>query len=530
MQLHACAASCYEFQQKLLLKLQQKLVFFMGYVVNRLNCLYRFLVFRVNPFWIHVCYFTLLSVACFLFLKAMGWRDPTYSTPNAFDLFFMAVSSATIASNSTVEMEVFSDTQLLVITIFMLLGGEVFTSMIDLQLAKTRYYDSLDRHHSTESGEIELGPMSTDVDGELMVAKSAGDQIQYLRYNCVRYLTMAVLAYFLAVQLVGILSILAYVTVVPSARRVLEKKGLDRQVFSVFTAVSAFANCGFVPTNENMVVFRRNSGLLLTIIPLVLLGNTLFPPCLRLLIWVLRRTSPRAEFDYMLQKPEEIGYYHLLRPLHCLYLVPTVAGFLVVQFTLFTVMEWDSEGLRGMTPFQKLVGALFQSANTRHGGQWVVDLSKLAPAVLFLSVVMMYLPPYTSFSPIVEDERGSTELGMVQRLLLSQLSYLFICTVLICITENEKISEDPVNFNVFNIIVEVVSAYANVGFSTGYSCKRQLKPNRYCKDAWYGFVGRWSKKEDNNLPGATDCNKYNTFSREDNNLLASADDGPKVAI
>ena len=45
-----------------------------------------------------------------------------------------------------------------------------------------------------------------------------------------------------------------------------------------------------------------------------------------------------------------------------------------------------------------------------------------------------------------------------------------------------------------NFISCICSAYGNVGFSTGYSCKRQLKPEANCIDRGYGLSGKWSSE------------------------------------
>lgn len=74
-----------------------------------------------------------------------------------------------------------------------------------------------------------------------------------------------------------------------------------------------------------------------------------------------------------------------------------------------------------------------------------------------------YLPPYTAFLPIKYEEeppqicekKKKRRGKVVKNLILSDLSYLAIFTIMICITERDKMSEDPLNFSVINIIVEV---------------------------------------------------------------------------
>ncbi|ONK70615.1 uncharacterized protein A4U43_C05F35590 [Asparagus officinalis] len=144
----------------------------------------------------------------------------------------------------------------------------------------------------------------------------------------------------------------------------------------------------------------------------------------------------------------------------------TVGGLILVQALLFCCMEWGSPGLDGRR----------------------------------------YLPAHTTFLPVEKigkgikkdagDEEGKEEESFVEKLIFSQLSYLSIFTIIICITERRQMSRDPLNFNVLNIVFEVISAYGNVGFSTGYSCKRRLQAEdqRLCRDSAVGFSGKWTRK------------------------------------
>ncbi|XP_073102013.1 cation transporter HKT1;3-like isoform X2 [Elaeis guineensis] len=451
-----------------------------------------------------------MALYSFLALKILEPKNELNRFKN-LDLFFTSISASTVSSMGTVEMEVFSDPQLWVLILLMFVGGEVFTSMLGLQFMKARFNREGPTQKRAESLSTDLeSPTCTNLGDASQLkctrlvdtsSKMHLTEGEHLKHDVIKYLGYVVLCYLIAATLSGSSFISVYLSFVSGARDVLEGKGIKISTFSIFTAVSSFGNCGFIPANENMMIFKKNSILLLLIIPQILAGNTLFPVFLRFMIWVLKKLTKREEFNYMLQHPRATRYKHLLPPKHSGYLAFTVFGFILVQMVLFCSLEWNSEALKGLTSFQKVVGALFQSVNSRHAGESIIDLSTLSHAILVLYVVMMYLPPYTSFLPIKDDERpsvdekeGNERRNLLKSLIFSQLSYLVIFVTLICITERKAMIEDPLNFNVFNIVFEVISAYGNVGFSIGYSCQRLLKPDRSCKDAWYGFVGRWSNQ------------------------------------
>ncbi|CAL0332213.1 unnamed protein product [Lupinus luteus] len=455
-----------------------------------------------NPFLIELCYFIILSLLGYLGLKFSKPR--THVSPNDLDLFYTSVSASTVSSMAALEMEIFSNFQLILLTFLMLAGGEVYISMLELVIATQKF--KRNKLSSTlameqKSIQIELGLVSIESSKHSHVPNvmvgSFNDRDTRLKYNSLRYLLYIIIGYLVLVHLLGSSLVSLYISFIPSARRMLKNKGIKIQTFSFFIIVSSFANCGFVPTNENMIVFKNNSGLLLLIIPHILLGNTLYVPCLRLVIWLMKKVTRRDEFSYLLNNSKEVGYDHLLPSSHhCWLLFVTVLGLNLIQLVMFCSMEWNTKNMEGLNIYQKVVASMFQVINARHSGESVFDFSSISSAILVLFIVMMYLPPNTVFLPAWdhENETKDEKRSLTECLVFSQLSYLVIFIILICITESQSLREDPLNFNVLNITIEVISAYGNVGFTTGYSCTRQVKADAMCKDSYIGFSGKWSSQ------------------------------------
>ena len=85
----------------------------------------------ISSLLVHVFYFAAISCVGWGLLTALKVRAP-HRRPRGIDMFFTTVSAATVSSMSAVEMEVFSNGQLLVLTALMFIGGEVFVSLVGL--------------------------------------------------------------------------------------------------------------------------------------------------------------------------------------------------------------------------------------------------------------------------------------------------------------------------------------------------------------------------------------------------------------
>lgn len=134
-----------------------------------------------------------------------------------------------------------------------------------------------------------------------------------------------------------------------------------------------------------------------------------------------------------------------------------------------------------------MVVGFFQAASTRTAGFSAVSLTELHPAMPVLYMIMMYISVFPIAISIrrtnvyeekslgvyhdrnVEDDADAPALNYVGSHLRRQLSfdlwYVFLGFFILTISEGGKIQDG--NFNLFDVLFEVVSAYGTVGLSMG---------------------------------------------------------------
>jgi len=491
------------------------------HVVSSSVSVCRLVAFHLSPLLLHLSYFLAIDVLGFLALALLKPSSPGYR-PRYVDLFFMSTSAATVTGLATVKMEDLSSSHIVVLTLLMLLGSEMFVSLLGLLLEsrKRRWHDPDHGSSRVRSSAVTVCDESNLEEANQPPAPSSASSDDR-KESCLTSLAVVLLVYMATILAVGSLLVFVYVATVPSARDVLARKGINAALFSASVTVSSFTNGGLLPTNESMAVFAANRGLLLLLAGQILAGNTLLPVFLRLVIWSTRGLARAFTgrhgsegLESMAKDAVAAGFVHLLLPgLQTVFLAVTVVAVAAAAVTLFCCLNWDSEVFDGLTAGEKITNALFMAVNARQAGENSVDCSLVAPAVLVLFLSMMCIPATATFFSVhdggvaVVDEGSGGEPEpnkhgaakkrrslSVNSMFLTPLACLAAVTMLVCVTERRSLSGDPLNFSTFNMIFEVLSAYGNLGLSTGYSCSRLLRPEEAsaCHDKPYSFSGWWS--------------------------------------
>ncbi|KAK8455980.1 hypothetical protein SEVIR_4G254400v4 [Setaria viridis] len=364
------------------------------HVVSSSVFLCRLVVFHLSPLLLHLSYFLAIDLLGFLALVLLKPSSPGYR-PRYVDVFFMSTSAATVTGLATVKMEDLSSSQVVVLTILMLLGSEMFVSLLGLVLeSRKRRRRGRDPDHGGRVRSVVTVSDESNLEAANPSA-SSGDH----KESCLGSLALVMLVYMAMVLVLGSVLVFVYVAGVPSARDVLARKGISAALFSAVVTVSSFTNGGLLPTNESMAVFAANRGLLLLLAGQILAGNTLLPVILRPAIWATRRLervfagrhgSEEEGLESMTKDAVAAGFGHLLLPgLQTVFLAVTVVAVAAATATLLCCLNWDSAVFAGITAGEKVTNALFMAVNVRQAGENSIDCSLLAPAVLVLFLAMM---------------------------------------------------------------------------------------------------------------------------------------------
>ncbi|MCJ1480568.1 hypothetical protein MMC06_000723 [Schaereria dolodes] len=346
-----------------------------------------------------------------------------------------------------------------------------------------------------------------------------------VEYRAIKLLERIVPLYFLLWQLLGSLGLGAYVA--KNRPDTALENGLNPWWVGAFNAVSAFNNSGMSLLDANMVAFQTADYMLISVGLLILAGNTCYPIFLRLIIWTLLKLLPnkpayeeyKVTLRFLLDHPRRC-YTTLFPSNHTWWLLTITVLLNGIDWAAFEILNIGNNLIETLPSGTRVLAGLFQAIAVRSGGFYIVSIAQLRIALLNLYVIMMYISVYpvviTMRNSNVYEERslgiyaddsiessqpaeGTFLAGLKYRLtnrgnkesrgyfirqqlrgqLAHDLWWIVLAVLLIMITETGHFERDPVNYSVFNVIFEVISAYGCVGISVGLP------------DVAYSFCGGW---------------------------------------
>ncbi|AMD19123.1 HBR222Wp [Eremothecium sinecaudum] len=337
-----------------------------------------------------------------------------------------------------------------------------------------------------------------------------------VEYRATKLLCKLLVVYYIGFHLITIIFLLPWIHSNKEHSDVVRSYGISPTWWSFFTAMSGMNNLGLTLTSNSMMSFNKASYPLIVLILAMIIGHTGFPIILRFVIWIMYKfsrdlSSMKENLGFLLDHPRRC--FTLLFPKAATWWLLLILVIMnVFDLAIFLALDYTSQPLSEFTPGYRVLNGLFQAVSTRTTGFSVLDISLLHPAIQVSYMVMMYvsvmpvaisirrtnvyeeqsLGIYGEMIPIIADpmpdssglERDTSDIqsetnmeqdtkSFISAHLRKQLSFdlwfMFLGLFIICIAEGSKI-RDPtrVNFTVFQVMFEVVSAYGTVGLSFGY--------------------------------------------------------------
>ena len=241
---------------------------------------------------------------------------------------------------------------------------------------------------------------------------------------------------------------------------------------AVFHSVNSWNNAGFSLFKDNLIGYQSSVLVNLTVTVLIIFGGIGYQVIMEMYLWLR---------DRLQKKPERIVFSLNFKVATTTTLVLLIFG--TVAF--FLIESRNPETFGPMSLLDKWMAAWFQSVTPRTAGFNTIDIGKMTTAGLFITVALMFLGSapggtgggiktttvrvLTSCTKAIL--RGQEEVILYNRqvpvslvlksvgVLVGSITTVVLATMLISLTDAE--------LNFIQILVEVMSAFATVGLSTG---------------------------------------------------------------
>lgn len=243
--------------------------------------------------------------------------------------------------------------------------------------------------------------------------------------------------------------------------------------YGIFHSISAFCNSGFDIISANgtsFTAFYSDPFVLIPTALLVVIGGLGFIVIIDILKnhnW--RKFQPQTK------------------------IVLIVSSVLLILGTLiYTAAEWNNN-FADMSAFDKIVNAIFQSANTRTAGFSTILNTKLSSVSLITTIVLMFIGAspgstggglktttlfvlFASIIPMVKNKKtlvfdnhkiSASTIKKATAMLMMALGILFVSLIAISFTEKGAFTSE-------NLVFELISAYSTVGQSMGVTANLSL--------------------------------------------------------
>lgn len=296
-------------------------------------------------------------------------------------------------------------------------------------------------------------------------------------------------------------------------------EGNNSFLAGIVVIITAYTNSGLpMLFSDGWSRFRTDYMTCIIMGIMIMLGNTLYPATVRLVVNICYKLSKRNKvvYKYLMDRHHHVSV-HIFPGLQTRVYVMFTFILMIFGTVVTLVLDWNNQELQGHFG-EKLLIAWFQSVTLRTAGINTISLGSLTTATLLVYVLLMRIKPQmycslTTLDPILKptiykkqhqqmmsklkegtadkseevtlslhklmdysiinlEEKptvGKTILkvfGHIKKLLSRNNVWLGVVVFIILMLHNTY--EHTENFSIFKVLFEVVSAFGNVGSSMGY--------------------------------------------------------------